>query len=683
MKNHLLRRVGIVLAMGCLGTTAFADDQPVASHFFVSPNGSDANPGTREQPFQSLTRARDAVRAVIPGMQGDIVVTIAGGTYPLKEAVVFSPQDGAEGNHHIIYSAASGEKPLFTGGVPVTGWERHNDRIWKAPLQRDHKLRALYVNGNRAVMAHSKKIQAQGGWGTYTVKAGQAPWAWQSGTVADGVKYKVSDLPVIECNPSDVEIENQTTWNKNFVGVREIAKEGDAYIFKLQQPYGAIAQQIGWSAGLTLNSGQIIHNAFELLDEPGEFYFDRAAQTIYYIPRPGEEMTTAKVVEPVTDTLLRLEGQPLKTRVRNLTFEGLEFAYTDYNLLEVDGSRGTATLQTACVYAAFANPNWHLDLYRAYDVLPGAIIANGIEGIDFTRNTIAHTGCQGIVMSNDVNDVHIVGNVIRDTGGSAITLGHPQHGYENDTPDLKNPQGAGIEHEKFAAGTESIPRRVLIANNFLPDDAVLFNGHTIITVFFANQVTIEHNWIPNAPYSGMNVGWGWCDLDGSAVGNNPQWGNGSRPSVLPGKPSTVAGNNRIHANRVENTMSLLHDGGGIYTLGLQPGTLIDRNYIRSSWWAIYNDEGSAFITSRANVIQGPYNLAHYAGNFGRKHDITSEGNFASDDKWNLSSPGTKAVSNTVCPGGVWPAEAQAIINESGLEPDWKSIVPADWKPSSK
>jgi hypothetical protein len=196
--------------------------------------------------------------------------------------------------------------------------------------------------------------------------------------------------------------------------VRDITTEGDKFIFKLQQPYGAIAQQIGWTAGLTLNSDQIIHNAFELLDQPGEFYFDRAKKTIYYIPRLGQNMQTAKVVAPVTETLIQIEGQAIKNRVRNITFEGLTYAYTDYNLMEIDGSHGTATLQTACIYTAFANPNWHYDLYRSYDVLLGAIIANGIEGIEFTRNTIAHTGCQGIVMSNDINDVRVVGNVIRD-----------------------------------------------------------------------------------------------------------------------------------------------------------------------------------------------------------------------------------------------------------------------------
>jgi hypothetical protein len=657
------------------------NEQVLFREFFVSPRGSDTNDGTSAKPFQTLEKARDAVRAQIPGMKGDIAVTIRGGSYPVRKTIHFGPEDSASGTRRIHYRAASGETPLFTGGVPVTGWKPHKDGIWKAPLNRSEKLRALYVNGSRAVMANSgRKIRAQGGWGTYTVTAGQAPWAWQSGQAADGIQYNVSDLPEITHNVSDVEIQNQTTWNKNFVGVREIATEGDKYIFKLQQPYGAIAQQIGWNAGLTLDSEQIIHNALELLDQPGEFYFDRAENTVYYIPRPGQDMKTAKVIAPVTQTLVQLEGKGLKHRVRNLTFEGLTFAYTDYNLMEIDGSHGTATLQTACINTAFANPNWHYDVYRAYDVLPAAIIGNGIEGVEFTRNTIAHTGCQGLLLSNDINDVRVVGNVIRDTGGSAITLGHPQHVYENDTPDLKHPEGAGIEREKFPAGTESIPRRVLISNNFLPDNSALFNGHTIITVFFTNEVKIEHNWIVNAPYTGINLGWGWCDFDGYEGTNHPEWGKAPRPSVFPGKPTTVAGNNRVVANRIERTMMLLDDGGGIYTLGRQPGTLIDRNYIRQTTFGVYNDEGSTKIINRANVIQGPYQRVHTTGDHGRKHDIDIEGYFVTEDVWFVSSPNTRVTNNTICPNAVWPPEAQAIINESGLQPAYQDIVPDDWRP---
>jgi hypothetical protein len=642
--------------------------------FFVSPLGEDTNPGTAEKPFKSFQKAKESVAKVIPSMRNDITVTFAGGTYPVSETITFGPQDSAKGDFTITYKAASGQTPIFTGGMPVTGWEKHDSNLWKAPLKRDHKLRALYVNDQRAVMACIVfKLQALGGWGTYEVTAGQAPWAWVGGKAVDGVKYNAGDLPEIMRNPSDVEIENQTTWNKNFIGVREIVREGNQYIFKLQQPYGAIAQRIGWNAGLRLNGDHIIHNAFELLDAPGEFYFDRAEQMVYYYPRKGEKMSAAEVIAPVTETLLRIEGNVPNGLVKNLVFDGLTFAHSDYNLMDIAGSCGKATVQGATIYTAFANSNWHLDAYRAYDVLPGAIIANGIENVEFIRNTITHTGCDGLAMNNGIKNVRVIGNIIRDAGGSAVVVGHPQHVYENDTPDLKHADGVGIEQETYKAGTEMAPRNVVIANNYLPMNAALFNGHSVITVFLANGVEIVHNWVPSAPYSGMNVGWGWCDFDG--VAKKPRGSfKADRISVFPGKPTTVAGNNMIRANRIEETMSILRDGGGIYTLGSMPGSRIERNYVRDTEKAIYTDEGSANILCSFNVIQSPYRYAHSADARGRKHDIVADHYFITDKKLSMNPPKTQFINDVLCDADNWPSEAQKIIDESGLEPEWKYLA---------
>ena len=668
--------------LGISNPVVAGDPKPLYREFFVSPNGSDTNAGSKESPFKTLAKAKQAVREAIPGMNGDIVVTLAGGTYPVSQAIVFGPEDSSVGQYHIIYRAADGETPVLTAGVPITKWERASGGMWKAPLHRDHKLRALYVNDRRAVMAHSAEIAAQGGWGVYRVTAGQAPWAWESGATADGVEYNASDLPLITRNTSDVEIENRTAWNANFVGVRDISTEGGHYIFKLQQPYGAIIQNINWAGGLTNGTEQIVLNAYELLNQPGEFYFDRAGQTVYYVPRPGEDMTTAMVVAPVTETIIDLEGLPLKQRVRNLTFEGLTFADTDYNLLKVGDSVGKATVQTATVCTAFANPNWHLDIYRDYDTLPGAIMANAVEGIELIRSVIKHTGCDGVVMANDINDTKIIGNILCDCGGSAITLGHPQHVYENDTSDLKTPAGAGIEHEKFPAGTESAPRHVVIADNFLPDDAVLFNGHTVITVFFGEEIQIVHNWILNAPYSGINLGWGWCEFDGLKAGRHPQYApREDRPAMLPGRPTQVARNNLVQANRVENTMLLLHDGGGIYTIGSQPGTVVADNYVHGSQQSIYTDEGSAYITCRDNVIASPFQNAHYAPDYGRKHSITIENYFVTESKWDVTAPDTFLKRYTLCEGGLWTLEAYALIKGSGIEPAYQDIVPSEWQPA--
>ena len=69
-----------------------------------------------------------------------------------------------------------------------------------------------------------------------------------------------------------------------------------------------------------------IENALELLDEPGEWYLDRPAKTVYYMPRQGEDMTNAEVIVPAVEKLVELRGT-LDRPVHNIRFEGLTFQH--------------------------------------------------------------------------------------------------------------------------------------------------------------------------------------------------------------------------------------------------------------------------------------------------------------------------------------------------------------------
>ncbi len=99
-------------------------------------------------------------------------------------------------------------------------WEKYNEKLYAAPLDRDYKLRNLYVNDHRANMG-SVRVEAQGGYGEYGITAGQADWAWVSGVKSDGVKYRAGDVPEIKSNFDDLEIVNGTTWNENIVCTRD------------------------------------------------------------------------------------------------------------------------------------------------------------------------------------------------------------------------------------------------------------------------------------------------------------------------------------------------------------------------------------------------------------------------------------------------------------------------------
>ena len=68
----------------------------------------------------------------------------------------------------------------------------------------------------------SKTINSAGCYGTYNITAGQAAWAWESGSQCDGAKYSLDRLPAIARNQDDIEIETATTWTTAIVGVRQV-----------------------------------------------------------------------------------------------------------------------------------------------------------------------------------------------------------------------------------------------------------------------------------------------------------------------------------------------------------------------------------------------------------------------------------------------------------------------------
>lgn len=78
--------LGLSLA-GCLGL------QVPSVHYYVSPTGSDSNPGTISQPFRTIDHARLMVQSVNKHTSEDIFVSLRGGTYPLSQTLAFGPGD--------------------------------------------------------------------------------------------------------------------------------------------------------------------------------------------------------------------------------------------------------------------------------------------------------------------------------------------------------------------------------------------------------------------------------------------------------------------------------------------------------------------------------------------------------------------------------------------------------------
>ncbi|WP_117208003.1 RICIN domain-containing protein [Allorhizocola rhizosphaerae] len=646
--------------------TTLARDVPASAatqaSFYVSPEGDDANPGTLAAPFRTVQRARDVVRTINANMTGDIYVYLRGGNYPVSSAIEFAPSDSGTNGYRVIYSAYQNEKPVLNGGVQVTGWTQHSGNIWKAPLNRSNKLRALYVNDKRAYMA-SKTINSAGCYGTYNVTAGQAGWAWESGSQCDGAKYSLADLPAIARNQDDIEIETATTWTTAIVGVRQITTSSDGAnrVALFQQPGAAIAQG-AFNGNFQIGGSHKFMNAYEFLDSPGEFHFDKASRVLYYYKAASEDMTTATVYAPNNvPTVLRVAGASTSSRVRNITFSGLTAQHSDWNLFNVAGSVFKQAQQGNLGALAYAKGNFHVYYYRNVDVTPGIIQIENADQIILQRNRIQHTGADGINMINDVQNVQLIGNYTNDIAGSAITVGHPQHVYIGDH--------TSTNREKYPAHVEGLPKNIEIKNNYLYDTAVLFNAHSPISAYFADTLTIQHNRIEKTQWAGITLGWGWWNFDGSSG------------SIAPNRPTTTARNNNISYNHIIDTMQRLNDSGPIYTLGSQPGTTISNNYLQGvragHTYGLHPDEGSAYMSFRDNVLSVDKNVTWLinSDDFGRKHDLSITQTYGPINKVsNKNLPNSTIQDILVYSDYVWPAAAYGIAVNSGLEDSYRDIV---------
>src|SRR5205085_1521209 len=154
-----------------------------------------------------------------------------------------------------------------------------NSGSMSAPFQTLGRARDVVrtVNAN---MTQDITVYLRGG--TYAIAAPIAFGTQDSGTNGHRVHY--------QAYPGETPVLNGATKDETSVCVRDVVTTSDnnrGLLF--QQPYGAIAQLPGWSAGFSVTGNHTIYNALELLTAAGQFFFDKTTGTLYYYPRSGED----------------------------------------------------------------------------------------------------------------------------------------------------------------------------------------------------------------------------------------------------------------------------------------------------------------------------------------------------------------------------------------------------------
>ncbi|HEY3841171.1 MAG TPA: fibronectin type III domain-containing protein [Bryobacteraceae bacterium] len=623
------------------------------AQIYVSPAGDDRNSGAQGSPVRTLERARDLVRTRNQQMTGDLVVHLQAGTYRLERPLVLESRDSGSGGHNVIYRGDA-DFAVISGGIRVTGWKLMDRarNLWSAPAPEALKdTRQLYVDGVRAQRAR----------GRLPVEVTPTAEGYTASTATMSTWRNPTSIEFVYTGGNSIWSERSEglgSWTEPRCPVGAITGNTitmaqpcwDNSTKRVMLPSGERTANLVGPASVG-KTPAYIENAYELLGTPGQWYFDRTARVIYYVPRLGEDLSKADVEVPVLETLIDARG------VHNIEFSGLEFAYATW--LRPSGPEGFSEIQANYT---LTGPNaWAVQglctlvpngtcPYGAWTKTPGNVSFAEAHDVQFREDAFVHLGAAALDFGNGAQGNRVEGCIFTDISANGIELG-------------------GVD-QPLAKDSE-ITRNNRIRNNHIYDVGAEYRDGIGIVVGYAQNTLVEHNQLDHLPYASISMGWGgWPDkirLAGQA--------NYSRGNV-------------VARNRIFNFMLVLADGGGIYTQGLtgpslSEGEKVSGNLVYdqfSSGHGIYTDNGSCNITIANNVLfhlnfdnWGSRHKNYYDGADGKEYDpIDVENNW-----WQQGTPDGSAQNITTKGNRLIAALEQApkaLLDDAGIEPQWRHIL---------
>ena len=592
---------------------------PVEREIYVDASASINGDGSESAPFNTIEAAKEYVKTINKNMSGDIVVNLKG-DFKIDETLVFGVEDSGKDIYNVIYRGEDGAS--IHGGRKVTGWKQaEGSPLWQTKLEDVEGFRQLYIGENRGVPSRSEWM--------YRMKAG-----WEDPTTEDlnfeGFVLEGTDFPEDFSKPQDMEMVWLPSWRNVRMPVDDIVKdENGDYIVKFPQPY--FKTIFTNSAAVDVAEHYYyFENAPEFLDRPGEYYFDKDTKVLSYYPFSYEDMNTIDCYIPETEMLVKFTGTDRDNKVKNITFEGIELKYGGW---ENPSTVGFSPVQADQLIDPENNTGSDFtNAGRSFGVrmVPAQISVDFAQNINFYGNKFTHLGSNALAFNNATNLCVVEGNVFDDISGTTMTFG-------DWTITMEDP-------------LEAYTRKITVCNNLIRRAGVEYMT-PIMAAYYVNKVTIDHNDIKDAPYSGISMNWGW------------------------GTSLPYATYNRVTNNAFNNGAYKLVDGAFVYFLSDNKGTIVSGNHFDTTHdWkgGIYTDQGTRFIRAFDNVFEN-------CPKWFKSTVATNTDNVA----YNNYSERTSCVSypdlNSIAPAigkvnGEWPDEAKAIIANAGIQDDYKAIL---------
>ncbi|WP_136055708.1 right-handed parallel beta-helix repeat-containing protein [Microbacterium sp. K24] len=535
---------------------------------YAAPDGSPYADGSHGYPANDLAHALALVRKRRePGQRA--VIWMAGGEYAHAAPVSFTAEDSFTS----VVAADPSNPPVLRGSVRIAGWRPvtiNGVEAFAAPSPRS-VARRLYVDG----VAAARPRHPRDGFLRVEEQTGLDPAGSFVGTLFDGAasfRFADGDIPAL-AQEHAVEIVVPHYWVQERMPITAIDRETRTITSSLRSIFALRDDAAALFARYYLD------NVAESFGEvAGEWYLDATGELIgasgphvLYLPAPGVDIADLDVRMPVAEAFVTLDGTA-EAPVREVRLEGIRFAEADFDTVPAAvppfGVREDPQLPVDGRYAA--------DVQAASSV-PGALRFSFARSCAMVGGAIERVGGYGVSLGPGTRGALISGVEFRDLGAGAVGSGGGIDALAADYNQANEVSDCLIER-----GGQVYPNAV----------AVLFQH--------GSHNVIAHNEIREFLYSGISVGWMWDYLHSPSEGN------------------------RIEGNHIHHLGGgLLNDMGGVYLLGIAPGTVIRGNRIHDvecanyGGWGIYLDEGSSHVVIEQNVVYDVSSQAYHQ-HYGRE-----------------------------------------------------------------
>lgn len=637
----------------------------------------------------SLSSAQQAVREQRASNVTGVQVQLADGTYRLSSTWVFGATDSGTPGNPVVWTAAPAAHPIISGATQVRGWSQvGKSSVWSATVPANSNTRQLYVNGTAAPVAQQTPAQLgfKGGWrGSstgYDISGDSAAMAWFAHLTATQVANVEFDYPAAT-----------GPWNES----RRRVASYSAGKLKMVQPcwnnltnLAPFSQASGvYSSMNTSTMPALIGNALALI-QPGQWFLDAAANTLYYQPVAGQQMAALDVELPVLERLLEGAGS-LANPLHDLTFSGLQFSYATWN--DPSNNVGFVDLQSNLRMTLANNQGW-----CTFSTPPGSCpfgsLTQPLANVSFSAsnnitlrgNTFTHLGGAGLAFMYGSSNNLIDRNTFSGIASTAIWLGCTYDPTPTNAADAAGIKQNCSPHPSLVAsdviGTNEIMTGNTVSNNVIHNIGTDYSSACGITLLFSQGTTITHNEIYDVPYSAITAGIIQGHVDDSSHPENA---------------TNINADNTISNNLLHDFMQVRGDGGAIYIEGHQAQYYYEANGVtidpvatlahgmqvtgnvaydgKNTNFTLYDDAGAEWINWQGNAAYNNHVQNADQGGCNPTGHIWVTGNYTSSSLgvYACETPpvDVHASSNVTISNSPQPGDIPASILQNAGPTSWR------------